>query len=258
MRHMFSHHVLRPQRTPIEAHPWGTPASSGSFSTLFGSRILRALDYKADPHDLVLDQQGLPRRRSGLSRPLAGDILDDNEARIIDGSASISYGDSATLGLPDGSVDLVVTDPPFMDNVHYSELADFFHAWLRQIRPFASYPRAATTRSPEEVQSTSPDEFGAGIGRVWREASRVMRHDGLLAFTFHQAQIHGWVVLVQALADAELVVTSIQPTKAEMSVATPKAGARAPSNLDAIVVCRKPDHAHPVARNPRDAARLVT
>ncbi len=41
VRHMFSHHVLKPERTPLEAHPWGTTASSGSFSTLFESRLLR-------------------------------------------------------------------------------------------------------------------------------------------------------------------------------------------------------------------------
>jgi len=27
VRHMFSHHVLRPERVPLEAHPWGTPKS---------------------------------------------------------------------------------------------------------------------------------------------------------------------------------------------------------------------------------------
>ena len=31
VRHMFSHHILKPERTPLEAHPWGTPQSSGSF-----------------------------------------------------------------------------------------------------------------------------------------------------------------------------------------------------------------------------------
>ena len=25
VRHMFSHHILKPERTPLEAHPWGTP-----------------------------------------------------------------------------------------------------------------------------------------------------------------------------------------------------------------------------------------
>ena len=35
VRHMFSHHILKPERTPIEANVWGTPKSSGSFSNLF-------------------------------------------------------------------------------------------------------------------------------------------------------------------------------------------------------------------------------
>ena len=39
-------------------------------------------------------------------------------------------GDSARLPLPDGSVDAIVTDPPYFDFVHYSELSDFFFAWL--------------------------------------------------------------------------------------------------------------------------------
>ena len=33
VRHMFSHHILKPERTPLEANPWGTPRSSGAFST---------------------------------------------------------------------------------------------------------------------------------------------------------------------------------------------------------------------------------
>ena len=41
VRHMFSHHILKPERTPLEANLWGTPKSSGAFSTLFQSRILR-------------------------------------------------------------------------------------------------------------------------------------------------------------------------------------------------------------------------
>ena len=42
---------------------------------------------------------------------------------------ALSCGDSSATGLSARSVDLIVTDPPFFDNVHYSELADFFHAW---------------------------------------------------------------------------------------------------------------------------------
>jgi putative DNA methylase len=75
VRHAFAHHVLRPERVPLEAHPWGTVASSGSFSTLFSSRLLRAHNYKGQPHDLVPGRGkygGTPTRVVGRSRPLAG------------------------------------------------------------------------------------------------------------------------------------------------------------------------------------------
>ncbi|RYD75251.1 MAG: DUF1156 domain-containing protein, partial [Verrucomicrobiaceae bacterium] len=35
VRHMFYHHILKPERTPLEANLWGTPKSSGSFSGLY-------------------------------------------------------------------------------------------------------------------------------------------------------------------------------------------------------------------------------
>jgi adenine-specific DNA methylase len=257
VRHMFSHHVLRPERTPLEAHPWGTACSSGSFSTLFESRLIRALDYKQAPHDLVLDLRGGPRRVIGLSRPLAVRLDGGHRVELTQGQASVTCGDSGVTGLPDGSVDLVVTDPPFMDNVHYSELADFFHAWLRGLRPFAAYPDIPTTRSASEVQATTPEQFGAAIFRVWQEAARVLKADGLVAFTFHQARIEGWVVLVEALAEARLVVTSVQPIKSEMSVAAPKSGAKAPSNLDSIVVCRKRGNGPRQEGDPKRAADLA-
>ena len=46
----------------------GTPASSGSFSTLFQSRIMRAQEYKLGPTDQVLDGEGV-MRVGGLSLP---------------------------------------------------------------------------------------------------------------------------------------------------------------------------------------------
>ncbi|MFF2778971.1 DNA methyltransferase [Streptomyces sp. NPDC058052] len=242
VRHMFSHHVLKPERTPLEAHPWGTPASSGAFSTLYQSRIIRAWEYKRAPHDLVPvgDQS---ERVFGLSQPISLEIGDAESFGQGGARAYVHHGPSASFDLPDESVDLVITDPPFMDNVHYSELADFFHAWLRQLRPFESYPvDAVTTRHAEEVQSADPAEFGRAISAVWRECARILKPGGLLAFTFHQARISGWVELVKALESAGLVITAVQPVKAEMSTSATKSSAADPSNLDSIVVCRRIGH----------------
>lgn len=239
VRHMFSHHVLKPERTPLEAHPWGTSASSGSFSTLFERRLLRAHQYKARPMDQILIGDEL-EKVAGLSLPLQRKVAGSwQQFSAETGSAYIRTFDASATDLPDGSIDLIVTDPPYMDNVHYSELADFFHAWLRGLRPYDSYPtEASSTRASGEVQSPSPEGFGCAIGAVWGECHRVLKDGGLLAFTFHQARVGGWRALVSALADAGFRVTAIQPVKGEMSTSSTKHG-KEPSNLDSIVVCRK-------------------
>ncbi|WP_031077650.1 DNA methyltransferase [Streptomyces sp. NRRL WC-3742] len=255
VRHMFSNHILKPERMPLEAHPWGTPASSGAFSTLYRSRIIRAWEYKRRPHDLVT-VSGAPERRFGLSEPLECELGDSRAFSEGSSRAYVGTGSSATVDLPDDSVDLVITDPPFMDNVHYSELADFFHAWLRNLKPFDGYPvDEATTRHPEEVQSADPAEFGRAIGAVWKECARILKPHGLLAFTFHQARIDGWKELVRALETAGLVITAVQPVKAEMSTSTVKSSAADPSNLDSIVVCRLPGHEVPAARSVAEVER---
>lgn len=255
VRHMFSHHILKPERTPLEAHPWGTPASSGSFSTLFQSRLLRAHAYKLMPADQVL-RDGKVERVVYLSRSTEASVADVWPiAGLPPGAVYLRTGDSSHTDLPDASVDLIVTDPPYMDNVHYSELADFFHAWLRGIEPFVHYPSEnASTRSAHEVQSATPEAFQAAITRVWRECARVLKPSGLLAFTFHQARLSGWVGLMQALAEAGFVVTAVQPIKGEMSTSVTKGGTE-PSNLDAVVVCRKrANHAVSPLTDPRAAA----
>lgn len=240
VRHMFSHHILKPERTPLEAHPWGTPQSSGSFSTLYKSRLRRAHEYKAEPTDLIDDGTEI-KRVTGIAEPLAATIADSwSSFSATDGQvAYVATKNSADTDLPDGSVDLVVTDPPYMDNVHYAELADFFHAWLQAMRPYAGYDQTPTTRRTGEVQHADPVEFGKAIEAVWTECARVLKPGGLLAFTFHQARISGWVQVVESLHRSGFVVMAVQPVKGEMTTSIVKAGAREPSNLDSVVVCRR-------------------
>lgn len=239
VRHMFANHVLKPERTPLEAHPWGTPHSSGSFSTLFESRLVRAHEYKTRPADLVL-VNGEIERKFGLSKPVCAAVVSSwIEFEACSGSAYVATMNSANTDLPDASVDAVITDPPFMDNVQYAELADFFHAWLRSMKPFEDYADIDTTRSSGEVQNVDAQRFGEALEGVWLECERVLKPGGLLAFTYHQARMGGWMMAIDALRNAGFVVTSIQPVKGEMSTSVVKAGAREPSNLDSVVVCRR-------------------
>jgi adenine-specific DNA methylase len=219
-------------------------------------RLVRAHEYKQAPRDLLLPRDGKITSTAGISLPLSRPIVESYEELLSHpGAAYISCGDSAGIDLPDGSVDLAVTDPPYVGKVHYSELADFFHAWLRELRPFPSYPhRRESTRCRHEVQSTSARSFGKGLTRVWKEVSRVLRDDGVLVFSFHQTDTKGWQEVMTALREAGLLVTAVQPVMAEMTTSVAKSGASAPSNLDALIVCRKPPTGVPWAQSPSEAS----
>ena len=242
VRHMFSHHILKPERTPLEANLWGTPKSSGAFSTLFESRLLRALDYCENPFELCMaekDGKLMGQKVYGLSCPLGHDVA-ETFAEFAEGkSLYLSCGDSARTDLAPESVDAAVTDPPFFDNVHYSQLADFFHVWQRHILEKNRHQAVHSTRSSAEVQTSDPAVFAQRLRGVWIECHRVLRRGGFLAFTYHHSRPEGWRAILQALVGAGFVIVATHPIKAEMSVAAPKQQAKEPIDLDVILVCRK-------------------
>jgi len=237
VRHTFSHHILKPERAPIEANVWGTPKSSGSFSNLFETRLLRAPDYRAAPFEVTVQGSGKAHRSSV---PFSGSIetVWPIQGNLQPRAIYLSCGSSDETHLPDRCVDLIVTDPPFFDNVHYSELADFFYAWqsLYQ-RGFVNGAR--TTRNVREVQDADADSFAAKLRAVLTECYRILKDDGLLVFTYHHSRAEGWTSVMEAVFGADLSIVEAHPVKAEMSVATPKSQAKEPIQLDIILVCKK-------------------
>jgi len=242
IRHMFAHHILKPERVPIEGNVWGTSKSSGSFSTLFRSRLLRAIEYRTAPFEVAVERsngRNGGKRIYGASEPFTGNVSTQWPPRkTSQRSVYLSCGSSAMTNLPAKSLDLVVTDPPFFDNVHYSELADFFFAW-QQLEPSPFTQNRPTTRHVEEVQDVSAEHFAAKLRAVFLECCRVLQDGGLLVFTYHHSRMDGWTALADAVVESGLSFVNCHPLKAEMSVAAPKAQAKEPIQLDVVMVCRK-------------------
>jgi adenine-specific DNA methylase len=241
VRHMFSHHILKPERTPLEANLWGTRKSSGSFSTMFETRILRALDYAENPFELklVTPQGDKTEKIYGYSDSIGYDCAATAQEFAQGKQVYVSCGNSGKTDISDQSVDVVLTDPPFFDNVHYSQLADFFHVWQRHILGVESTRASETTRAADEVQHGDRDIFCERLSSVLKESNRVLKNDGLLVFSYHHSRTEGWWSVLKAVMDAEFVIVAVHPVKAEMSLAMPKHQAVEPIDLDIMVVCRK-------------------
>ncbi|WP_297482756.1 DNA methyltransferase [Ferrovum sp.] len=245
VRHMFSNHILKPERTPLENSVWGTDKSSGTFCTLFESRLLRAKRYLDEPfevefvYDLMGDRVG--SRKTVASNPIKARRVESwAELNAADHGLLILNGDSSKLPVPAGTVDAVVTDPPYFDFVHYSELSDFFFAWLSPVLR-DRYPWMAREDSSDqgEVQHKDPRVFARQLASVFTEACRVLKDDGVLAFSFHHSRAEGWAAIYEAINKSGLAAVAAHPVHAELRAASPKTAAKDPISLDAILVCRK-------------------
>lgn len=250
VRHMFSNHILKPERTPLENSVWGTDKSSGTFSTLFESRLIRAKRYLDQPFEIIFEND-LLGQRSGTRKIVASDpihtqcVASWDELYAMDQGVLILNGNSSRLPVPDKSVDAVITDPPYFDFVHYSELSDFFFAWLSPVLKsrYSCFGREDSS-DKGEVQHKDSRTFARQLASVFSECCRVLKDDGVLAFSFHHSRAEGWAAIYEAITNAGLVVVAAHPLHAELRAASPKTAAKDPISLDAILVCKKRITAH--------------
>ena len=254
MRHMFSHHILKPERTPIEANVWGTPKSSGSFSNLFRGRLLRAIDYRLAPTEVGPGTSGKSRV---CAPPFTGEIEETWPAggrlrgagdlpvvRRLGRRPGCRTGASAWSSPTRRSSTTCITRSSPTSSTPGSS--------RRRIPP----PPPGSTRRPAEVQDPDAGRFAAKLRGVFRECRRILEDDGLLVFTYHHSRDEGWKALAEAVLGAGFAVVNSQPVKAEMSVATPKSQAKEPIQLDIIVVCRKAERSRAAPADRRGGARI--
>lgn len=253
VRHMFSNHILKPERTPLENCVWGTDRSSGTFSTLFESRLIRAKRYLDEPFEVSLDRglfgDTVTSSKAVASKPIRANLVQSwEELNESSQGLLVLNGDSSRLPIPDKSVDAVVTDPPYFDFVHYSELSDFFYAWLSPAlrKQYPSFDRSDSS-AKGEVQQKEPSEFASQLGHVFGECCRVLKDNGTLTFSFHHSRAEGWAAIHQAVRVSGMQVVAAHAVHGELRVSSAKTAANSPISLDAILVCRKADTAHPRA-----------
>jgi putative DNA methylase len=191
--------------------------------------------------------------------------LEEHAAHVVDGisgksekaycgdavknNASIVCGSATELsGIQDLSYDLVITDPPFGGLLHYSELSDFFYVWLRLVLK-ERYPEYFTSEyTPKALEvvanrAREPEDADAFYQRLltqaWREAHRILKPGGLLAFTFHHSEDEPWVAVLESLFDADFYLEATYPIRSDESKGGKAEFGSKKIEYDIIHVCRK-------------------
>ena len=113
---------------------------------------------------------------------------------------------SSDLPIPDESIDVVITDPPYGSNVQYSELSSFWNIWYKKYKGLDKFvyneEEAVANRKACFEGAKDVDFYGNMICEVYTEACRVLKPGGYLVFTFNNKNINVWVQLLKAVVKA--------------------------------------------------------
>ena len=240
---LFSIRAFRHVPRPVELNPWSEGTGRGTFPNAI-RQVVRASAFARAPKE--------PARRGGFRD--VEPVAPNTEPRVFSGNAR-DLTDVASE-----SVDIVLTDPPYFDNITYSELSDFFQPWLEHMDlvPAAAKRRALLTRALRARRNNeeSTEEFAASLGEAFSEVRRVLKAKGLIAFTFRHSTSEGWLAMAKALARSGLRPMQVLPMPGEAGTGLHTHDGT--SLWDAVLVFRKLPTTQPseqLSKAQFDAAR---
>jgi adenine-specific DNA methylase len=135
-------------------------------------------------------------------------IFDTNSDQV-----QLNVGDSSYIDIPDNSVDAIITDPPYFDNVMYSELSNFFYVWLREILKdrykhfFTNLVPNKSEAIKNKVQGKDDKDFQNLLTSIFLEAGRKLKDQGLMVFTFHHKETKAWSSILKSVLDANFFIS---------------------------------------------------
>lgn len=193
---LFSIRAYRHIVRPVEINPWLEKNGRGTFPNAVRSvqRAAKAMQEAVEP-------------------------LADAGSREVKwyapGKWDIRCADARDLShIPDGSVDLVLTDPPYFNYIAYSELGHFFVPWMVKFGMIGGMH--LETLPPGQLAkpgsgAAAAKAFGERLTEVMREVRRVCKPNARMVFTYQNLDGHGWQGLASALAAAGVRPVRVWP-----------------------------------------------
>ncbi len=178
---------------------------------------------------------------SGTLESIFGSILDGIEY------ASINLSNRGTVETKLGSitqlkekVPLIVTDPPYFDDVRYAEFSTFFYSWERKtienIIDLGDVPKA------EEMSvggwGRTKEFFNKLFLVSCKKMYETLTENGLVIMFFAHSSVEAWDFVINAMQKAGFRITATWPVHTE-STANPLAQGKASIMSSIIIVARK-------------------
>ncbi len=161
-------------------------------------------------------------------------------------NVTVEQASATKLEYPNDFFDAVITDPPYYDNVPYSDLSDFFYVWFKravgdlypQLFSTPLTPKALEIVANKGRQENPKEFFESQISQAFQEIYRVLSPNGIALFVYAHKSTKGWETMLGALIQAGFTITSSWPIHTEMRTRL-RARTSAALASSIYLVCRK-------------------
>ena len=218
----------------FDSHDFGMKWSYAEMAvTIEGLGLDWALDEVGDCIGELVKMSGWPASRAGLVGMADGA---DVERSIPTERVNAESAD-LLLAMDNDSVDAIVFDPPYYDNVAYAELSDYFYVWLKRTAGYV-FPewfdvyltdkdneaianqarfKANTSRSSggKSVKVMAYDDYVGRMRRIFDECRRIIKDDGIMTIMFTHKTTDAWDALTIGIIEAGFRITATWPVKTE-------------------------------------------
>lgn len=190
-------------------------------------------------------------------------VVVESEAEVLDALPTVrhpGHADQADAAAREYDQVVVSTDPPYYDNISYSDLSDFFYVWLRrtlrEVHPtlFASMlvPKAdELVANPYRHSGKEGAEkfFETGFENVFARARAGASDDypTTVYYAFKQSELEaegitstGWATILEGMIRGGWTITATWPVRTEMPSRMIASGTNALAS--SIVLVLRPRH----------------
>jgi adenine-specific DNA methylase len=220
---------------PVEGNVWGGRYGTGTFQSIW-DMVVKGVEWANAPTERHIEDG-----ETEETKPFIQPVGENAEVNIQD-VQKMDY---------DSEFDAVLTDPPYYDNIIYSEISDYFYVWQKILLSdeYDGFDAPHTPRSESIVVNPSEDKddevFESELREAFSNIYDALKEDGVLAFTYHHKGVESWGELLGALCDVGFEVTATYPVSADIRKFTKDEAVA----FDIIIVARPAHEREPISWN---------
>ncbi|MEK3899201.1 DNA methyltransferase [Paenibacillus sp. FSL R7-0179] len=212
---LFGIHAYTVPVRPVENNVWGAPTfGRGSFKKCL-NKVMKAKDYCNEVYESNYLNGNLQKTVTGEK---ISSVVTNNSKIFYNNLADSLIINQSSENLDqvlDNSVDLVLTDPPYYDNLHYSELADFYYQWIKaQISDNKQNPLSQSLFVHDTSDETHSN-YENKLTNIFKQCHKKLNESGMMIFSYHHNKELAWLAMGKAIKKAEFEITNIIPIRSE-------------------------------------------